>query len=109
VESAAKRSDSRFERIRGLQAEKIGRGRFMLQRSGGGKSVKNTRRVRALRKKGDAKPPEGIPWGFDSSYLRRRGRKKREGQEEERYFFPGPAEENPRGAKAQEGQGPTLT
>jgi hypothetical protein len=36
-------------------------------------------------------------------------RKEREGKEEERYFFPGPAEENLRGAKAQEGKGPTLT
>jgi hypothetical protein len=40
---------------------------------------------------------------------KRRRRKEREGKEEERYFFPGPAEENLRGAKAQEGKGPTLT
>jgi hypothetical protein len=45
VESAAKRSNSRIVRVSGLRAEKIGRGRFMLQRGGEDQSVKNTRRV----------------------------------------------------------------
>jgi hypothetical protein len=98
-----------LKRFGGLRADKIGRGRFMLLRGGGGTSVRNTRQVSALRKRGDAKPLEGSPWGSGSLLFRRQRRKGREGKGEERYFFPGPVEENLRGAKAQEGQGPTLT
>jgi len=64
--------------------------------------------VGALRKKGNATPLEGSPWGSGSSHLRRRGKKEREGKEEERYFFSGPVEENLRGVEAQEGKDPTL-
>jgi hypothetical protein len=81
----------------------------MLLRGGGRQSVENARQVSALRKMGNAEPLEGNPWGSGSVPLRRRGKKEREGKEEERHFFPGPVEENLRGAKAQEGKGPTLT
>jgi len=60
-------------------------------------------------KEGKAEPPEGIPWGSGSRLLRRQGEKEREGHEEGRCFFKGPAEENLGGAEAQEGMGPALT
>jgi hypothetical protein len=48
-------------------------------------------------------PPEGTPWGSALGLLRRSETKEREGHGEGRGFSEYPAEENPEGAKAQEG------
>jgi hypothetical protein len=61
--------------------------------------------VGALRKRGNADPPEGTPWGSGSGLLRRSGREEREGHEEGGDFFECPVEVNLGGAKAQEGKG----
>jgi hypothetical protein len=60
--------------------------------------------VSTLRKRGNAKPLEGIPWGSGFRFLRKSETKEREGHEEGRGFFEYPAEENLEGAKAQEGK-----
>jgi hypothetical protein len=60
--------------------------------------------VGALRKRGDAEPPEGIPWGSGFRFLRKSEEKEREGHEEGRGFFEYPVEANLGGAKAQEGK-----
>jgi hypothetical protein len=79
----------------------------MFQKFGGWQSVKDTKRVGALRKKGNTGSPERNPWGSGLLFLRRQKEKEREGHEERRSFFKRPADEHPEGAKAQEGNGLT--
>jgi hypothetical protein len=57
--------------LREFRAEKIGRDGFTFLRGGRGQSVENTRQVGALRKKGEAEPAEGNPWGPSFRHLRR--------------------------------------
>jgi hypothetical protein len=61
--------------------------------------------VSTLRKKGNAEPLEGIPWGSIFGLLRRLGEKEREGQEEDKSLLQYPAEADLGGAEAQEGKG----
>jgi hypothetical protein len=92
-------------RVSGPGAEKIGRDGFTFQRGGRWQSAGNTRQVSALRKRGDAQPPEGTPWGSGFGLLRRSETKEREGHEEGVDFFEYPVGATLGGAEAQEGMG----
>jgi hypothetical protein len=72
--------------------------------------VGNVKRVSSPRE-GEAEPPEGTPWGPGFRPRKRSEEEGREGQEEGRLFFQGPAEGSPGDAQAQESRGsaPVIT